>query len=96
MGTYIALITETQHGEKHFDDTLSRAAKFRDEVSALGVTVRDTYWTLGECDGILIFDAPDDETAAVALHKLTGAGAVRTRTLRAFNAEQMEGILKRC
>ena len=29
----------------------------------MGVKVRDIFWTLGHFDGVIVFDAPDDETA---------------------------------
>jgi uncharacterized protein with GYD domain len=50
---------------------------------------------MGEYDGVLVFEAPDDVTAAALLCKLNARGAVRTHTLRAFNAEDTTAILKR-
>ena len=29
-----------------------------------GATVKDMYWTLGSRDTVVVFEAPDDETAA--------------------------------
>jgi len=93
MATFIALIRETREGETHIADSVSRAASFQKEASSLGITVKDIYWTLGQYDGVLVFDAPDDETAAAAMVKLMAKGAVRTHTLRAFTAEDMKKIL---
>jgi uncharacterized protein with GYD domain len=58
-----------------------------------GAKVTATYWTMGAFDGVLIFEAPDDEKAAALLHHLGSKGAVRTRTLRAFDAKSTQSIL---
>lgn len=92
---WIALIQETQRGEEHVQDSVARARRFCEEAQGLGIEVRGQYWTLGAYDGVLIFEAPDANTAAAAMHRLTSAGAVRTQTLAAFEAGEMEGILKR-
>ena len=95
MATFIALITETQRGEENISQSVSRAAKFREDAAKFGATVRETFWTLGRFDGVLVFDAPDDETAAALMCKLNAQGAVRTHTMRAFADQEMEDILKR-
>lgn len=95
MTTFIALITETDQGELNIRDSVTRAAAFHDEASRFGVAVKDIYWTLGQYDGVLIFDAPDDETAAALLHHLSAKGAVRTNAMRAFTAKEMRSILQR-
>jgi uncharacterized protein with GYD domain len=95
MASFVVLITETQQGETNITDSVSRANAFRQEATAMGIQVQSTYWTMGEYDGVLIFDAPDDETAAAAMCKLNAKGAVRTRTMRAFSADEMNAIFKR-
>lgn len=94
MATYVTLIRFTEAGAKKFTDTCKREEHFKDDARKSGVTVRDAYWTLGSIDGLLIFDAPDDETATGAMLKLGAEGYVRTETCRAFNAAEMEKILK--
>jgi uncharacterized protein with GYD domain len=95
MATFISLITETQEGETRIHDTVARAARFREEASELGATVKDLYWTLGELDGFVVFEAPDEETAAALVLRLGSRGSVRTRTMRAFDAAEMQAILAR-
>jgi uncharacterized protein with GYD domain len=95
MAKFIALITETQQGEAKIADSVSRAAAFRDEAAGMGIAVQSAYWTMGEYDGVLIFDAPDDETATAAICKLNSKGAIRTHTMRAFSADEMKSILGR-
>jgi uncharacterized protein with GYD domain len=50
-------------------------------------------WTLGEYDGLLILEAPDDETATTALLHLGAMGNDHTTTVRAFTAAGMDKIL---
>lgn len=95
MATYVTLIHFTEPGGKHIKDSPKRAAAFRSRAKALGLKVKEMLWTLGAYDGLLVFDAPDDETAAAGLLTLDALGNVRTQTLRAFTAEEMASIVER-
>ena len=59
----------------------------------MGVTIKQMYWTLGQYDQVCIFQAPDDETAASVLLAADMLGNVRTQTMRAFTASEMDKIL---
>ena len=59
----------------------------------LGAKVTNVYWTLGEYDGLLILEAPDDETATTVLLHLAALGNVHTTTVRAFTAAEMDKIV---
>ena len=61
----------------------------------MGVTIKQMYWTLGEYDQVCIFEAPDDETAASVLLAAGMLGNIRSQTMRAFTAAEMDGILAR-
>lgn len=93
MATFITTIKFTQQGIKDIDHSTKRAATFKSEAKKLGVKVKDIYWTLGDQDGLLIMDAPDDETATAALLHLGIMGNVHTSTCRAFTAADMEKVL---
>jgi uncharacterized protein with GYD domain len=93
MATFITTIKYTQEGIKDIGDSTKRAAAFKAEARKLGVKVADIYWTLGDYDGLLVLDAPDDETAAAALLHLAAHGSVHTTTVRAFTAAEMDKIL---
>ncbi len=92
-GTFIATIKFTQQGIKDIDHTTKRAAAFKAEAKKLGAKVKDVYWTLGDQDGVLILEAPDDETATAAMLHLGTMGNVHTSTSRAFTAAEMDKIL---
>ena len=63
------------------------------QAAEAGAQVRDVYWTFGGHDGVLILDAPDDETAARLFLSLGKTGAVRTQTLRAYDRQGFQAIL---
>ena len=93
MATFITTIKFTQQGIKGIGETTKRAAALKAAGKKIGVKVTDIYWTLGDQDGVLIFEAPDDETATILLLHLGAAGNVHTTTVRAFTAAEMDGIL---
>ncbi len=93
MATFISTIKFTQQGIKGIDETTKRAAAVKAAAKKMGVKVTDIYWTLGDHDGVLIFEAADDETAATLLLHLGAGGNVHTTTVRAFTAAEMDKIL---
>lgn len=93
MATFVSTVRFTQQGIKAVGDTTDRAAAIQSAAEQMGVTIKDTYWTLGEFDGLLVLDAPDDETAAAFLMHVGSRGNVQTTTARAFTAEEMKGVL---
>lgn len=95
MGTYIALIDYTDRGVEAIADSPQRAEAFVARAAEMGATVRAQYWTFGGHDGVVILDAPDDQTAAALFLSLGTGGAVRTQTLRAYDRAGMEEILAR-
>ncbi|HVS15906.1 MAG TPA: GYD domain-containing protein [Thermoanaerobaculia bacterium] len=95
MATYIALIDFTRQGVDAVHETTRRAAAFKRRAKKQGAKVRHVFWTLGSHDGVLVFDAPDAETATALLIELARGGNVRTDTLRAFDEAEMGKLLER-
>jgi len=93
MATYITTVCFTDQGVRAIGETTRRAAAFKSAAKKVGVKVTGTYWTLGSYDGVLIFEAPDDETATAAMLKLAADGNVKTATARAFSTAEMEQVL---
>ena len=94
MATFISTIRFTQQGIKGFGETTHRAAALKATARKMGVKVTGVFWTLGDYDGLLICEAPDDETATAMLLHLGSLGNVQTSTVRAFNSAEMDSILK--
>ena len=95
MATYVSLVNFTDQGVRTIKDTTKRAKAFVELAQKAGVKVKDLYWTLGRCDLITITEAPDDEAATALLLSVGALGNIRTETLRAYSAEEMDKILAR-
>src|SRR5262245_15122069 len=95
MPTYIVLGNFTDQGVRHVKDTAKRAAAVREMAKKLGVTVKELFWTLGEYDIAAIFDAPDEASMTTLGLSIGALGNVRTQTLRAFTADEINQILTR-
>lgn len=91
----LSLISLTDVGVKSVKNSIERAATFRSAVDAAGGKVVAQYWSLGDKDGAVVFEVPDEATGTSLLLKLAGEGFVRTHTLRIFNEDEFRGILDR-
>ncbi len=95
MKRFITLLTFTPQGRSTIQESPDRAEAFTKTATAAGCKVNALYWTVGGYDGLLSYDAPDEETATALMVKLSSAGNVKTHTLQAFPREGIERILKR-
>jgi len=93
MATYISLVQFTDKGIHAAKETTQRIADWAAKVQSKGVSIKQMYWTLGHYDQVCVFEAPDDETVAAVLLAADMLGNIRTQTLRAFTAPEMEKIL---
>ncbi len=95
MPRYVSLISWTEQGIKTFRDTVSRADDAARLAEKMGGRLERVLWTLGPYDIVAIAEFPDDETGTAFLLALGSVGNVRTTTLRAFEAEEMERIVSK-
>lgn len=95
MPTYVSLIHWTEQGIKNYKDTRKRLEDFTKLAESKGGKVRESLYTVGEYDIVIVTEFPDDETATTALLEVGALGNVRTNTMRAFTAEEMGGIISR-
>ena len=93
MATFISTVKFTDQGMKDIKATCKRAEAFKSSAANLGAEVKSIFWTLGPFDGIIVFDASDDETATALMLHLGSFGNVHTQTARAYQAAEMEQIL---
>jgi uncharacterized protein with GYD domain len=95
MPTYITLMNWTDQGVKTARETVHR----REQADALaekhGARIEQVYWTVGPYDIVTIIEAPDDESATAMILELGSQGNLRTTTLRAYDREEMSGIIQR-
>ena len=93
MANYIVLGNYTEQGIRNIKDTGKRAEAIRSIAEKAGITIIETYWTLGQYDVILIADAPDDESMAALALSIGSLGNVRTQILPAYSADGISRIL---
>ncbi len=93
MATYVLLLNFTDQGIRNVKDTAKRAEAFKKIVDKAGAKVKEVYWTMGQYDGVLIFEAPEEATATALGLSLGSLGNVQTQTLRAFSVEEIGRIL---
>ncbi len=95
MPRYISLLNWTDQGIRNVRDTVQR----RDQADALaekhGARIEQVYWTVGPYDIVTILQAPDDESVTAVMLELGTGGNLRTVTLRAYDRDDMSGILQR-
>lgn len=95
MATFVSTVQFTDQGTKDIKATCKRSEAFKTLAEKMGVEVKNIFWTLGPFDGLVVFDAPDDDTATALMLHLASFGNVHTQTARAYQAEEMEQILGR-
>ncbi len=93
MATFVSTIKFTDQGAQAIAETTKRANSLKTSAKKMGVKVKSIFWTMGEYDGLLIFEAPDDESAAAMLMHLGSLGNVHTSTSRAYTSAEMDEVL---
>ena len=95
MPTYISLVNWTDQGIRTVKDTLNRRGQAEALAEKHGVKFEQVYWTVGPYDVVIVLKAPDDESATAMLLELSSEGNLKTTTLRAYDHEEMSGIIQR-
>ncbi len=93
MAAYILLANYTEQGIKGIKDTVKRTDAVKEMAKKAGLTMKESYWTLGAYDVVAMFEAPDDEAMTAFSLSIAKLGNVKTQTLRAFSSKEMTGIL---
>ncbi len=93
MVRYLTLLTFTQQGLDQIKQSPQRGREFAKSVEAAGGRVVAQYWSLGEFDGCVVFEAPDAATGAALLLQLGKLGNVRTRSLQVFDESEVGTIV---
>lgn len=93
MPTFLTLVSWADQGIRNVKESPQRLDAFKQAAESMGCKVRDFHLVTGDFDIMVVTEAPDGETA-VKLSLATGArGAVRTRTLRAFNEDEYRKLI---
>jgi uncharacterized protein with GYD domain len=92
MATYIAVINFTDQGIRGIKESPNRLAAATKLAESMGVTVKQAFWTFGQFDMVTIAEG-SDEAIATWMYKVGSMGNIRSTTLRAFTAEEMQQIV---
>lgn len=96
MNTYVVLLTLTSAEVNDLDTPLEEAfadgaPETRSTIERYGGKLVEVYLTMGQYDGVLIAEFPDDVSCARAMLALRNSGGI-TQTLRAFPESQWPEI----
>jgi uncharacterized protein with GYD domain len=93
MPAYVSLFNLTEQGLKTVKETVQRAQMIKEQAKAVGGRVIGIWWLMGQYDGMILFEGPDDETAMRQLIANGMLGNIRTNTLRAYSEEEMARVI---
>jgi uncharacterized protein with GYD domain len=94
LSHYILLINWTHQGISKVKESYDRYSSFRTSVEKAGGKLIGGYLTFGEYDYVIIIEAPNDEAVMSLVLKVGSYGNVKTKTLKAFTAEEGREIIK--
>ena len=78
---------------KLLKDSPKRAEAFKQMAKTLGVTVKEILWTQGRYDIVALTEAPDELSGTALNLSLSSLGNIRTKSLRAFSADEMAKVV---
>ena len=84
MPHYVILWNWTDQGIRSLKDSPKRLASFRAQLEKLGGNLVGEYYTMGQYDGVVIVEAPSDETIMSILLGNASKGNFYSITLKAF------------
>jgi len=84
MPHYVVLWNWTDQGIRSLKDSPKRLASFRAQLEKLGGNLVGEYYTMGQYDGVVIVEAPSDETIMSILLGNASKGNFHCITLKAF------------
>jgi uncharacterized protein with GYD domain len=93
MPRYVVLVNWTDQGIRNVKHTIERTDHGGEIAEKHGLKLEQAYWTVGTYDMVTVFEAPDEEAISAHLLEISSLGNVRTTTLRAYDEEEMSGLL---
>ena len=95
MPTYVVLSNFTEQGISKIKDTTKRAEDFKKAAKEAGVTVKEILWLQGQYDLMTVLEAQDEISATALGLNVAKLGNIRSQTLRAFSAAEVQKILEK-
>jgi uncharacterized protein with GYD domain len=95
MPHYVILWNWTDQGIKAVKDSPNRLTSFGAQLEKLGGKLVGEYYTMGKYDGVVIVDAPSDETIMSIMLGNASKGNFRSMALKAFPMSETGKIIER-
>ena len=93
MPTYIGLLKLTDEGSKEIMNAPARIDEGIKLYQNMGGKVIGVYLIMGEYDYVVIGEAPSDEVQTAFTLALCSQGLVKSTTLKAFPAKDIQAII---
>jgi uncharacterized protein with GYD domain len=84
LASYIILWNWTDQGIRNAKDSPQRYETFKKGLEKAGGKLVGGYYTMGEYDGVVILEAPNDEVVMKTVLATASLGNIRTKTLKAL------------
>jgi uncharacterized protein with GYD domain len=95
MPHYVILWNWTDQGIKTVKDSPNKLASFGAQLEKFGGKLVGEHYTMGKYDGVVIVDAPSDETIMSIMLGNASKGNFRSMTLKAFPISETGKIIER-
>ena len=95
MAKYVTLYKLTEQGIRNIKSAPERARQAMESWEGKGGRMLGFFSTQGPYDYVAITDAPDDEAAAAFALTLGSQGNVTSVTMRAFDIDEFEAVVKK-
>lgn len=95
MIKYVSLLNLTPEGIKDIRNAMQRLTEATQGIEAMGGKMLDFYLVQGQYDYVAITEWPNAEAGMAFLMALGSQGNVRTTTLRAFDLNEFQAIIKK-
>ena len=92
MTTHICLLNFTVQGAQNIKDSTTRAEIVTVMAKNFDIEIKSIFWTMGRYDVVVIVEGAQEAVAA-GLMTLASIGNLRSETLCAFSAKEMDAII---
>ena len=94
MPHYVILWNWTDQGITSVKDSPKRLASFEAQLEKVGGKLVGEYYTMGQYDGVVIVEAPTDETIMSIMLGNASKGNFHSVTLKAFPTSEAGKIIE--
>jgi uncharacterized protein with GYD domain len=97
MAKFLSQATYTSEGLKGLikEGASARVEALKKLMASVGAKIESMYWAFGDTDLFLIWEAPDNATAAALSLVTNAAGAAKTKITVLLTAEEVDAARKK-